>query len=178
MKPLVVNLFGAPGAGKSTLCSGLHFRMKNNHLVNAEITGEVAKDLTWENRYRTLQNQTYVFGRQQQRIERLTEGVDVIICDSPLLLTSIFAPAHYPDCFHEFVRWSFNQYNNMNFLLERAKPYNERGRNQTEQESDLLHGEIVDMLNRYGVEYQIIQGNEDGMEAVVRYVLERLSEDA
>ena len=44
---------------------------------------EFAKDLTWENRQNTLENQLYVFAEQHHRVNRLKKQVDVVITDSP-----------------------------------------------------------------------------------------------
>ena len=46
-KPLVVNLAGAPGAGKSTGAAYIFTRLKQLG-VNCELVGEFAKDKTWE----------------------------------------------------------------------------------------------------------------------------------
>jgi hypothetical protein len=75
-QPKVVNLFAAPGSGKSTTASGLFLK---NRGVNAELTGEYAKDLTWAKRQHTLQDQIYVFGKQHHRVWRLTHDCEVII---------------------------------------------------------------------------------------------------
>lgn len=45
---LIVNLFGAPGAGKSTLAAYVFAKLKMAG-VNAELVTEFAKDKTWEN---------------------------------------------------------------------------------------------------------------------------------
>lgn len=46
-KPLVINLFGAPGAGKSTGAAIVFAELKKRG-VNAELVTEFAKDKTWE----------------------------------------------------------------------------------------------------------------------------------
>ena len=45
---LVVNLFGAPGAGKSTGAAYIFSRLKMLG-INAELVTEFAKDKVWEN---------------------------------------------------------------------------------------------------------------------------------
>ena len=44
-KPLVINLFGAPGVGKSTGAAKVFTELKQLG-VNCELVGEVAKDIT------------------------------------------------------------------------------------------------------------------------------------
>lgn len=45
----VINLFGGPGIGKSTLAAGLFEHMKIAGF-NVELVNEYAKDMVWEQR--------------------------------------------------------------------------------------------------------------------------------
>lgn len=175
MKPVVVNLFASPGSGKSTTASGLFYQLKNRG-VNAELTGEYAKDLTWSKRHNCLSDQIYVFGKQHHRVWRLQEDVDVIISDSPILLGLAYAQ-EYPQCFKETVHWAFSQYNNINFLINRVKPYNPKGRNQTAEESAQKHLVIKDLLHSWEVPFIEVDGNEDGLNFIVSKVLNKINND-
>lgn len=66
----VVNLFAGPGAGKSTLATGVFHELKLQG-INCEYVSEIAKDLTWEKRHNSLNFQLYVFAKQHRDIERL-----------------------------------------------------------------------------------------------------------
>ncbi len=55
----VVNLFGGPSAGKSTTAAGV-FALLKLHDLRSELVTEFAKDLTWEKREKTLNNQYYI----------------------------------------------------------------------------------------------------------------------
>lgn len=87
---LVVNLFGAPGAGKSTGAAYIFSKLKMAG-VNAELVTEFAKDKVWEESKAVFQNQAYIFGKQYFRISRVQDKVDVVITDSPILLSSFYA---------------------------------------------------------------------------------------
>jgi len=67
----VVNLFGQPNAGKSTI-QGDVFSILKRAGVNCEMVREFAKELVWRNDLETLANQIYVFGEQQRRQNELS----------------------------------------------------------------------------------------------------------
>ena len=64
---VVVNLFGAPGAGKSTGAAYVFSKLKMLG-VNAELVTEYAKDKVWEESDAVFKNQAYIFGKQYFRI--------------------------------------------------------------------------------------------------------------
>ena len=86
---LVVNLFGPPGAGKSTGAAYVFSKLKLAG-VNAELVTEFAKDKVWEDNKLALANQAYLFGEQYYRLTRLGGKVDVAVTDSPLLLSNFY----------------------------------------------------------------------------------------
>ena len=109
-KPVVINLTGAPGAGKSTGAAKLFYELKTLG-INCELVSEFAKDKTWEHNMEALSNQVYVFGKQFYRISRCANQVDVIITDSPLLLSVIYN--HDPilgETFNKMVRGKMTIY--------------------------------------------------------------------
>ena len=59
---IIVNLFGAPGAGKSTLAAYIFSKLKMRD-INVELITEFAKDKTWEKNFSALKNQAYMFGK-------------------------------------------------------------------------------------------------------------------
>lgn len=88
-KTLIVNLIGGPGSGKSSLRAGVFYDLKFRG-IDCEEAPEVAKDMVWSKQFFTLGNQIKVFGEQHDRIFRLLGQVEVVITDSPLILTPIY----------------------------------------------------------------------------------------
>lgn len=172
---LMVNLFGAPGAGKSTGAAYIFSQLKIRN-VNAELVTEFAKDKTWERNKKALENQMYMFGKQLFRITRCQDDVDVIITDSPLLLNIIYN--HNPilgEEFNNLVFKIFNSYNNLNYYIKRVKKYNPLGRNQTEEESDQIADKVLKMLNDREVKFISVEGQLNNYSQIVEDVMEVLN---
>ena len=175
-KPLVINLFGVPGAGKSTGAAIVFAELKKRG-VNAELVTEFAKDKTWEHNAMALGCQEYVFGKQSYRLARCRADVDVIVTDSPLPLSLLYVsdPALLSGgAFQQVVMNVFNSYNNLNFYILRAKPYNPKGRNQTEEESNALHMPLQTLLAENNIPHCCVYGDDEGYAAIVERVAEWL----
>lgn len=175
---VVVNLFGAPGAGKSTGAAYIFSRLKMLG-VNAELVTEFAKDKVWENNTEVLSNQTYVFGKQHFRLSRCADKVDVIVTDSPLLLSVIYNKSELlGEDFNNLVAKIFKSYNSANYYIERSKPYNPVGRMQTETESDEIADEVKDLLARYDIPYKAMKGNTTDYDIIVAEVYQQIGNGA
>lgn len=167
---IIINLFGAPGSGKSTGAAYIFSQLKMLG-VDAELVTEFAKDKVWENNTEVLNNQTYVFGKQHFRISRCADKVDIIVTDSPLLLSAIYNHSELlGEEFNNLVAKIFKSYNSVNYFISRSKPYNPNGRLQTESESDEIANEIKALLGKYDVEYTEVSGNTTGYDKIVEDV--------
>lgn len=139
---LIVNLYGGPGCGKSTLAAAT-FAVLKQRQVSAELVTEFAKECAWEGREGPLRCQPYVFGQQMWRIERLRgRGVDVVVSDSPILLSAVYAPVGTPPAFKEAVQAYARGQKAMSVWVRRVKAYDPRGRFQNENEAMALDDQI------------------------------------
>lgn len=177
---LIVNLFGAPGAGKSTTRADVFRRLKQSG-VNAEEVYEHAKKLTYSKRQMELKCQPYIAGKQLRDMEVLMGNVDVIITDSPLLLcyyyTRKYRPDAYPAAFDTFVLEQFKAMGGLNFYIERVNPYVASGRNQTEGESDEIGHELHDLLHAQGIDYGIVSGDPSAGALIASAIMAHLGRD-
>ena len=146
----VINLFGGPGTGKSTLAAELFAALKKQG-INCELVTEFAKDLVWSNRNHELQDQIYIFGKMYHHLWRLQDRVEVAIVDSPLPLCIYYGNGRH-EGFDMLVMSCFHEFENINYILERRGfKYQQEGRYQTEQEADQVHDEIKDLLDFYDI---------------------------
>jgi hypothetical protein len=171
-KTIVVNLFAGPGTGKSTTMAGVFSELKLRG-VNCEMAPEFAKEKVWEGSLGILENQIYIFGKQLHTIHRLLGKVDVIITDSPLLLSLVYGK-NETDSFRKFVLEVFNRQNNVNYFLERKKAYNPSGRLQTEEQAKGIDRTVYDLLMANDVPFFKIPSCKDSFSVIANDVEEMM----
>lgn len=170
MQSKVVNLFGQPGAGKSSCAYLIAGKLKMSG-IDTELASEFAKDLVWSNRQDCMKHQLYMLGEQVYRIERLLGKVKYIICDSPILLSAIYAPRDYPQHFIPFLLDYNRRFDSLNFFINRVKPYNKNGRNQDEVEASVIAEKVRSLLIGTQIPFLEVDGDEKGYNTI----LERLT---
>lgn len=175
---IVVNLFGVPSAGKSTGAAYIFSKLKMAG-INAELITEFAKDKVWEENAEVFKpdNQCYLFGKQFYRMSRCRGKVDVIVTDSPLPLSIFYNKSEVlGEDFNRTIMNCFHSFQNISYLLLRDKPYNPKGRLQTEEESDALKAPLVHLLESRKIEYQTVKGNAEEYDKIARHVIQLISE--
>jgi len=159
---LYVNLYGAPGSGKSTGASWLFANLKMNG-IDCEYVQEFAKDAVWEERRMLFDDPDFQFviaAKQFQRLNRLHGKVDVVVTDSPLMMSAMYAENGILDCdsYRDVIARLCSKFKSIDYFIERVKPYNPNGRNQTEDEAKQLAMRMKDFLTCSGVKYAICDG--------------------
>lgn len=145
MKTRIVNLFGGPGIGKSTLAAGIFHEMKSEG-YSVELVDEYAKQLTWEERQKEMVNQIYIFAKQYKKLERLIGKVDYVITDSPLLLSLVYPSKSYFPALAPLVEQVNNSFDNRNIVLERTFKFVQKGRNQNEYYAKKIDARVREVL--------------------------------
>lgn len=174
-KTIIVNLFGGPSTGKSTLCAGLFTELKVRG-IDCEMGREYVKDLVWEESFKKIQNQQYIFGKQHNILFRLNDKVDVVITDSPLLLSTVYYKGNNPH-FADNVLWEFNNLNTLNYYLDRTFTYVENGRMQTAEQAKQVDEVCLNLLNEKNISYKRISPGLESLPEIVIDIILKMNDD-
>jgi hypothetical protein len=169
-KPIIVNFFAGPGAGKSTLAAHVFAELKWRG-VNAELITEYAKSRVWEGATATLDDQFYVLAKQYHRQYVLRNDVDIAITDSPLPLGLVYGKNKNSPAFNLFLMEVFNAFTNINYFVLRVKEYNPKGRMQNENEARDLDREIRNTLRRNNIGFTNVVGERGSVTTIVNSLI-------
>ena len=168
---LVVNLIGGPCSGKSTISSGLFHKLKTQD-IDCELALEFAKDKVWEESFRTMDDQIYIFGKQYHRIWRLNGKVDVIITDSPLLI-SIYCMKEPSKYFNNLVLEQYHKFNNLMYFIERGDSYQTNGRIQSLGDAMKIDSELKNILIENNISWTSLP-QEEAIDIIFNEIIEKL----
>lgn len=158
---LVINLFGGPGIGKSTLAAALFARMKEKN-INCEMVREYVKMWAWQDREIKATDQIYVLAKQAQAESILYGKVEFVITDCPVFLPGVYQRLYYNGTyigdaargFTSDARNSGVSFNN--YILSRGTHFENEGRYHSKEESIKIDKEIPLMLTEYEEPYKIL----------------------
>ena len=148
-KQIVVGFYGGPGSGKSSMCYHLTAELKWLG-INCEMAPEYAKVKVWEKSNEVLKDQLYVFGKQYHSIAKLKDQVEVILTDSPLLLSIHYDRSPSKEL-TDLVLKKYNEFDNINIFVKRVKEYNPIGREQSEEEAKKMDLQIKTLLKGHSL---------------------------
>lgn len=159
-RPIVINLYGGPNSGKSTTAYLLAGELKREGL-KAELVTEYAKDMTWAKAQNVLEDQIYVFGKQNHRMWRLKDDVDYIVTDSPLITSEAYnkdVKNLLPLILEEYGKWK-----NLDVFLTRdpnPSNYQEYGRNHDFNQAVEVDKVLLGLLARYTPHFLRLHGKD------------------
>lgn len=171
MKTLIVNFYGGPGSGKSTMCARIFAELKDLG-YNVEIAHEYAKEMTWRESLSVLKDQIYVFGKQQHKLWFLDNKVQIILTDSPLLFSLVYGADQTSQVFKEHVITEYHKRPTVNIFLNRVKPYNPSGRSQTEEAAIELDKTIYDVVCEVDKFHFTANGEKASADEITKFVLQ------
>jgi len=172
----LVNLFGGPGIGKSSIAAGIFYKLKKKH-ISCNNPYEFPKTLAWDNNIPAIKDQLYVFANQHRGIAQSYGKVDYIIIDSPILFSKIYHsyytegyPAEfYGESFHQMILELHNKYDNINILLERAEGvHNDDERFQNYEESLLIDGLCKKILDENNIPYHTVKVGKNTVKDIIK----------
>lgn len=170
---IVVNLLGGSGCGKTTNACRL-FAMLKDKGIETELVTEYVKDMVWEGREKVFECQPYIFGKQLYKLFRVDGKVDVIITDRPIFLDVVYGEKE-GELFQKYALNKFNEFNNLNIVLNRVKPFSSNGRNEKcEEEAKVIDEKVKYWLNKTHTPYIEIDGSEDGCNDIYEAIISRL----
>lgn len=150
---IVVNLFGGPSSGKTSVAAAVFSELKRQH-ISVELVAEFARETILDGSSKLLNFQPLITTTQSYKIIRLLGKVDYIITDSPILLGVAYADLW---CTAEWKTWVFDTYNkmqNLNYYLIRSRFIsNDPGRVHSEEESIAMDTLIKSILEDVSVKY-------------------------
>lgn len=152
---VVVNLLAGPGAGKTTCAWAIASELKKRG-IETEYVSEYAKELVWDGNLTMLdgsyQHQRALFEEQDRRVKRLLGKVDVVVTDSPALLSLMYIKEPNRE-FTQTVLERFTNQQNFNLFINRGKDYQQTGRLQTLEESIAIDNSIKGFLKENNIYY-------------------------
>jgi len=169
----VISFYGGPGSGKSTMAATVFAELKRQR-VNVELITEVAKELSYERRMDLLGYQDAILARQIRKMTIPYGHVDVIVTDSPILMSHVYASKDYPECFYDWVDHAYNSFENIDIFLDRVVPFSEEGRHHNEEEAGIISSFMKKTVLHRSDQVLLTQGHSDNVEEILAYIKERL----
>jgi len=176
----IINLFGGPGIGKSSIAAGLTYKLKKQH-ITCDNPYEFPKLLAWDENHSAIRDQLFVLANQHRGIVKSYGKVDYIILDSPILLSltykSFYKSNDYPatlygESFDNMVLDIYNRYDNINIVLKRSEgKHNNSERYQNLEESIQLDSVIEDSLKNNDLPYHTVNVDGKTVKNILKLIL-------
>lgn len=176
MTTYVIDLFAGPGAGKSTLAAKTFAQMKEEG-ESVELVREYVKDWAWRGEPVRRWDGPYLLAKQLRRESALYDKVDVIITDSPMLMTAIYEERFYPGSKMLFnlatdllKQQEQERIIHIPCLVKRFKPYVPKGRFETQEQALDMDQRCKRFLDKHQV-YNVVSNVND-----ILFVLQQVRE--
>lgn len=156
---VVVNMFGGPGAGKTTAAWEIASELKKRGYIT-EYVPEYAKELVWEGKTDLLdgtpEHQEELLKEQRHRIERLNGKVDFIVTDAPLMQNPLYLKTSSLEISEFYTHKVYNyysRYENFNVFIQRSEKFEQAGRIHSLDQSREIDKQIHSLLDKFQIYY-------------------------
>jgi hypothetical protein len=129
---------------------------------NVEFVPEFAKFATFSGHEAALQDQIYMFAKQENRLHVLkSHDLDFVLMDGPLIQQLAYAPEKYFEYYEKLVVEVFNSFDNINYFFQRNPEiaYQKVGRKETPSESEMRQRDIERILLKHQIAHTRVMVN-------------------
>jgi len=176
-KTTIINVYGGPGAGKSTSAAYLYYLLKVAG-KNVELVREYVKDWAWEGRAFGAYDEIYFLGKQVRHESMLFGKVDYIVTDAPVYMTAYYASIYCSKTLADGVLGeakAFYQqvvddgHQHIHVMLNRIRPYAQEGRYQNESQAHAVDDGVGNMLRNLGIQVINADPSEESLKETLGY---------
>ena len=167
---ILINIYGGPGAGKSTTAAGVFYELKRIGYDCGLVT-EMATELVYDEAFNVINDQVYLFGEQWHRTFRMLGKVDFIVTDSPLLLNIVYNRQKDED-FDRFIISRIHKLESLDFFVNRSDAFSEVGRIHNLEQSKEVDKTIKELAKNNGIKLIELE-QENSITEIVKIVLSK-----
>ena len=169
--PIILNLFGGPGIGKTTAAAKIFVELKMLGIETAN-PEEHAKLAIWKGREDLLDQQLVILGQTWETLHALSDKVDVVVMDSPLMLCSVYAGEKENKHFHDTVADFHKKMPRINMVLQRPKGlvYSNKGRREDKNQAKIVDTKVQDALHKYDENYSLLEITNESAKNVAKTI--------
>ena len=169
-KTIVINIYGGPGAGKSTAAAGVFYELKKIG-YNCGLVTEMATELVYDEAFNVINDQVYLFGEQWHRTFRMLGKVDFIVTDSPLLLNIVYNRQKDED-FDRFIISRIHKLESLDFFVNRSDIFSNVGRIHNFEQSKEVDKTIKELAKANSIDLIEVE-QENSVSKILEAILER-----